>query len=125
MAGIVNVSAFLQLTDTSNDMIPFAISIPGANFAQTGTGYLSGIQSIGTVAEEFETGDITSAFAWSFFRNLHPSDTVQIGIDSGGGFDPFASLAPGQWAILPLAAGPLGKSLGAGAIQVQYAIIKA
>lgn len=122
MAFTINASAFLNITDETTGIVQLPINIIGADHTPAGDVYVAAIQAIGTTAEAFALGDATT-YGWSFFKNLSATEDVQIGLDSSG-FLPLAALKPGEWCVIPLAVAPWGKSLGVGAIKVQYAIVE-
>jgi hypothetical protein len=120
MSANLTASALISLFDTDLGIAPFQAQLPVEEF-DASTLYQSGVQDIATSAEAFEVGDVAD-YGLAFFKNLDASDSVQIGIDDSG-FVPFSELKPGEWCIAPLADAPHGKSLGAGSVKVQYAIV--
>ena len=67
----------------------------------SGTGVADSTQTIGTSAESLVLGDV-SAPGFAYFKNLDPTNFVEIGYDIGG-FQPFLKLEPGQFAYCYIA----------------------
>lgn len=120
MSAQVTTSANVLFQNTGAGLSPISIGFAPSIY-QAGDAYQSGVQSIGTTEEAFELGDVSAA-GLSCFLNIG-ADTVEIGVDDDG-FIPSITLAPGEWCVAPFASAPWGKSLGAGSVKVQYAIIE-
>lgn len=89
---------------------------------QTSTIAIGGIQNIATSPEAFAMGEVSSA-GFAFFRNLGPTNYVDIGTGTGTSFSAFVKLKAGEAAILRLATNaPTGRSNTA-AVNVQYKIL--
>ena len=90
---------------------------------QTGDGSAGGGQNIGTSAEAIDLGDV-STLGLYFFRNIDDANFVEIGQDSGGGFEAFLKLKAGEFSVgrfstLP---GTLQAKADTAAIELQYTI---
>jgi len=62
-------------------------------------------QAIGHAAHEAVTMGDVSTLGWAWFRNLHATNFVQIGVDVGSTFYPVARLNAGEACVLRLAQG--------------------
>jgi hypothetical protein len=99
MPNTITIAAQLTLTHSTGLAIPI---LPPQNltFTQSGEGEAGGIQNIGTSAENLNVGDVaTEGFA--VFKNLDPTNFVEIGWDATGFQSAFKLLA-GMIAVVPL-----------------------
>lgn len=78
---------------------------PGADtIDMAATGLSSGIQNIGTSAEQITTTEV-GTIGWAFFQNLDTTNYVTIGPDSGGNLIDFVKLKPGEFCLMRLMTG--------------------
>jgi hypothetical protein len=124
MANEISVTAKLQIVkgNLSNTNSTSSFSLD-----QDGDGLVSGVQNIGTSAEAIDLGDV-GTLGYAYFRNVGDTNNVQIGQDiSGGGFEEFMLLEPGEVALcrLDLATGGVlqAKAISA-ATELQYTILE-
>lgn len=61
----------------------------------------SGVATIGTTHEAIPMGDVSTA-GWCFLMNVGATNEIEVGVDVSSTFYPFASLEPGEFAVLPL-----------------------
>ena len=96
MADEIKVTTRLSIT---KGYLSSSESVVNLLVSQTGDGISSGTQTIGTTAEAIGLGDLTTP-GYAFFRNLDLTNFMQIGQDiSGGGFEEFCRLGPGEVAL--------------------------
>jgi hypothetical protein len=103
-------------------------NVSNLRITQIGDGSAGGVQNIGTSAEAIDLGDV-STLGLYFFRNLDPigGNFVEIGQDSGGGFEVYEKLLPGEFTVgrFGVLAGTLQAKADTAAIELQYKIYEA
>lgn len=97
-------------------------TLPGFNLQidSTGAPRVYSVQGISTTYEALDFGEVTSNGAF-FARNLSAANDVEIGIEVSAAFEPFATLAPGQWAFLPKVEDLFAKA-SAGTVDLEFAL---
>lgn len=95
-------------------------------YTQTTARQSSGVQTIGTGAHEaLGVGADIGTAGYAFFQNLDATNFVQIGIDDGGTFEPFAKLTAGQIAIVPLNTKAVYAQADTAAVELEWIILEA
>jgi len=96
---------------------------PGAlNVSMTGSTASGGSQTIATTATTIGVGSVTTA-GYSYFRNLGPTNSVEIGTGTGTSFVAFAKLKAGEASILRLGTNAPTAKAATAAIDLQYYIL--
>lgn len=88
----------------------------------SGTNATGGSQNIGTSAEAIVMNDVTTA-GYAFFRNLGPTNYVEIGTGTGTNFAAFAKLKAGEPAVIRLGTSAPTAKANSAAIDLQYFIL--
>ena len=71
--------------------------VAGLAVDMAGTGVEEHVQSVGFAAhEQIAINADIGTVGWAFFRNLDDTNYVEIGLDVGATFYPFAKLGPGE-----------------------------
>lgn len=90
--------------------------------SMSGSNASGGAQNIGTTAETINVGDVSTA-GYSFFRNLGPTNFVEIGTGTGGSFVSFAKLKVGESAVVRLGTNAPTARANVAAVNLQYMIL--
>lgn len=120
MANEITVDVALSFLKgfSQQQMSPGAISVN-----MTGSAAVSAVQNIDfTTAEALAMGDVSSA-GYAYFRNIGPTNAVDIGTGLAGSFAPFIRLKVGEAAVCRLGTNaPTARAVTA-AINLQYMVI--
>lgn len=97
---------------------------PGVlTFDMTGSNATGGAQNIGTNVETITMGDVTTA-GYSYFRNLGPTNYVDIGTGTGTNFASFIKLKAGEVAVGRLGTNAPTARANTAAVNLQYYILQ-
>lgn len=88
----------------------------------SGTNATGGSQNIGTAAEAIVMNDVATA-GYAFFRNLGPTNYVELGTGTGTSFAAFAKLKAGEPAVIRLGTSAPTAKANSAAIDLQYFIL--
>lgn len=89
--------------------------------SMSGSNASGGAQNIGTTAETITMGDVATA-GYSFFRNLGPTNFVEIGTGTTT-FVSFAKLKVGESAVVRLGTNAPTARANVAAVNLQYMIL--
>jgi hypothetical protein len=97
---------------------------PGVlTFDMSGSNATGGAQNIGTAAETITMGDVSTA-GYSYFRNLGPTNFVDIGSGTGTSYVPFLKLKAGEVALCRLGTNAPTARANVAAVNLQYYILQ-
>lgn len=123
MANTITLSASVVLK-RPNSISLTLMQKSSLSVTQSGEGLTTGIQNVGTSAENIEIGDVgTEGIA--MFENLDATNYIEIGWDATGFQSAFKLLA-GQFAIVPLNPSRTWQArANTAAVELYYAICEA
>jgi len=90
----------------------------------TGTRKYANTQTIGTSYEAVTVGADLASRGYAFFRNLDPTNFVEIGGEVNSSFAGRIKLIAGDVAILPLSTDGLYARADTGAVELDYLILE-
>lgn len=85
----------------------------------------AGIASIGFAAHEPIPLQDVATRGFALFRNIETANYVDVGVEVGGTFYPFARLQPGECAVLRLGTAAPYAQANTAAVRLQYDIFDA
>jgi len=111
--------------NVSKDLLLHSASASGITADMSVAGLRSNTYVLSSTPTSISTAAMT-AVGLSFMRNLSSSDsaTCSIGVVSGGSMVPFATLRPGEAAMLRLAAGASYQATGSQDCRMRVDIIE-
>jgi len=101
MADEIRIQSSIQVTNG-------ALTIPqlGGAFTvdqSTAEGGTPGMVELAVAEEAIAFGDVTPS--WVFIKNLHATNDVIFGPESGGAMVELGRVSPGEWVVIPLGSG--------------------
>ena len=84
-----------------------------------------GIQAIGFAAHEAIVVGDTGTAGWSYFRNTSDTYSVEIGVQVGATFYPFAKLLAGEAGLIRLGTNAPYAKAATASVNLQYFILSA
>jgi hypothetical protein len=84
-----------------------------------------GVQAIGHSAHEALPTANAGDGGLYFFRNLDPTNFIEVGLDDGGSFVPFLKLLPGEYSIGRLSDSAIYAKADAAESDLQYRMLSA
>ena len=121
MADEVTASAYLRVENSGGAFERYEAK---TEFDQTGTNATYCIQEIGTSAENLTVVADIGSNGWGFFKNLHSSASIEIGVDVSATFYPFVKLLAGEFALIPLADSITVQGKASATADLEYAIFE-
>jgi hypothetical protein len=124
MANEITISTGMRL---NNGFLQYARRVASLQVDQIGEGLSSGVQIVGSSTHEQITisSDITTN-GYAFLRNLDATETVQIGLDVGDTFYPFAELQAGEVGVIRLANVDIyAQATGTSDVSLEWAVAEA
>jgi len=119
MADEITIIPYIKVTKSGATYERATASI---SVTMTGDAWQTGVQEIGTSAENIVKGDV-STVGWCYFKNLDSTNYIEIGFDDTG-FVTFLKLKPGEAAICRLSQDVPQAKADTGACDLEYAIIE-
>lgn len=117
------ITAIAGLTAVKSDL---RLSIPALSkqFTMSGTYYSAGVQLVGTTHELLVvSADLVTA-GWCWFKNVDPTNFVEVGIDAAGTFHPLLKLLAGEFALCPLTTKSIYARANTAAAKLEFNLIE-
>lgn len=117
------ITVLAGLTVSKSDL---KVSIPtlSKQFTMTGTYYSAGVQLIGTTHEILSiSADLVTA-GWAWFKNVDPTNFIEVGIDAAGTFHPLLKLLASEFALCPLTTKAIYARANTAAAKLEYNVVE-
>jgi hypothetical protein len=122
MANEITVGGSLSLTNGNLDR---QITIPDLSPDQASAIAMSNVQSIPTTAAgtAIDVADVANQ-GWALLKNNDATNYIELGIQTGGVFFPFAKLLPSEWCLTRLAVTTAFARANTGACELDYSLLE-
>lgn len=101
MAGTVTINTGLKaVLDTGETLV--SKSGRNSNYDLAGSRSYANVQIVGTAYEAIAFGADLATKGWATFRNLDPTNFVELGLEVSAAFYAFAKLLPGEECVFPI-----------------------
>lgn len=120
MANEITITAKLSV---KKDNLDHAENPGTLSFDMTGTTASGGAQAVTTTAAALGIGSVTTA-GYAYFRNLGPTNYVEIGTLTGASFVAFAKLKVGEVAVVRLGTNAPTARANTATVNLQYYILQ-